>query len=122
MREKLKMKTLNKWLMLSVISAFSLSVQAAGDASAGKKIAGETCQACHGADGNSSNAQYPRLAGQHADYLVHALQAYKNGARKNPIMSGFAASLSEQDIKNVAAWFATQQGLTSPVLPNTVGR
>ncbi len=114
------MNTLKQWLVLSAISVFTLSAHAGGDAEAGKKIASQTCQACHGADGNSTNPQYPTLAGQHADYLVHALKGYKNGDRKNPIMSGFAASLSPADMKNVAAWFASQKGLTSPRLPNTV--
>lgn len=116
------MKTLHKLVTLSLLSAFALSAQAGGDAGAGEAIAKQTCQACHGADGNSTDPQYPRLAGQHTDYLVHALTAYKSGARKNPIMSGFAASLSEQNIKDVAAWFASQKGLTSPVEPNTVQR
>jgi cytochrome c553 len=116
------MNTIQKLIVLSVISAFSLSAQAGGNAAAGKTIVAEKCQACHGPDGNSSSPQYPRLAGQHADYIEHALSAYKSGGRKNPIMSGFAAGLSPQDIKDVAAWFSRQTGLTSPVEPNTVQR
>lgn len=116
------MKTLHKIAMLTLLSAVALSARAGGDAAAGEAIAKQTCQACHGADGNSTDPQYPRLAGQHADYLVHALNAYKSGARKNPIMSGFAAGLKPQDVKDVAAWFASQEGLTSPVEPNTVQR
>jgi len=116
------MKTLHKLVMLTVVSAFSLSAHAGGNAAAGEKIATEKCQACHGADGNSSDPQYPRLAGQHANYLERALSEYQGGGRKNPIMSGFAAGLSEQDVKDVAAWFASQDGLTSPVEPRTVQR
>ncbi len=83
---------------------------AAGDAAKGKELSA-TCVACHGADGNSNDPQYPRLAGQYADYLARALADYKSGARKNAIMSGFASSLSEQDQKDLAAYFAAQQGL-----------
>jgi cytochrome c553 len=114
------MKTIRNMILLSVMGAFSLSVQAGGNASAGKAIASEKCQACHGADGNSTQTQYPRLAGQHEDYLERALTEYQSGARKNPIMMGFAAGLSEQDKKDAAAWFSSQKGLTSPVLAHTV--
>ena len=69
------------------------------------------CQACHGADGNSPSAEFPKLAGQHADYLKMALMDYKSGVRKNPIMAGFAAPLSEQDMADLAAYFASQSGL-----------
>lgn len=70
-----------------------------------------SCQACHGVDGNSPSAEFPKLAGQHADYLKMALMDYKTGVRKNPIMSGFAAPLSEQDMADLAAYFASQSGL-----------
>ncbi len=115
-------KTTRNMLLLSVMAALSLSAQAGGNASAGQAIANEKCQACHGADGNSASPQYPRLAGQYANYLERALSEYQSGARNNPIMSGFAAGLSEQDKKDAAAWFSSQTGLTSPVAPNTVGR
>ncbi|GMQ88984.1 MAG: hypothetical protein BMS9Abin09_0426 [Gammaproteobacteria bacterium] len=108
------MKTLNTLLVLVLAGSFSLGVQAGGNAEAGKAIASEKCQACHGTDGNSTDPQYPRLAGQHANYLVQALADYKSGARSNPIMSGFAQGLTEQDQKDVAAWFSGQSGLTTP--------
>ena len=66
------------------------------------------CAACHGADGNSMIPAYPKLAGQHAEYLVKQLHNFKNGERANPMMSGFAAMLSDADMRNVAAWFASQ--------------
>lgn len=116
------MKSLHHLIMLSLLSTLSLSAEAGGSAAAGETIASEKCQACHGADGNADNSQYPRLAGQHASYIERALLDYQSGDRKNPIMSGFAAGLSKQDIKDVAAWFAAQNGLTSPVEPNTVKR
>ena len=116
------MKMIRNMILLSAVGIFSLSAQAGGNAGAGQKIAGEKCQACHGADGNSTQPQYPRLAGQHADYLERALSEYQSGARSNPIMAGFAAGLSEQDKKDVAAWFSSQKGLTSPVEPHTVSK
>ena len=70
-----------------------------------------TCSACHGADGNSNNKMYPRLAGQYKNYLIHSLQAYKSGSRKNAIMSGFAAGLSEQDIIDLSTYYSKQKGL-----------
>lgn len=75
----------------------------------------KVCAGCHGIDGNSTNPQFPRLAGQYADYLVKALKDYKSGARPNPIMRGFAGGLSERDMTELAAWFASHPGLT--VLP-----
>jgi cytochrome c553 len=80
-----------------------------GNADAGKTKA-QTCQACHGADGNGTgDGQYPRLAGQHGDYLAKALHDYKSGARNNPIMKGFAATLSDEDIADLSAWFSSQE-------------
>ena len=82
----------------------------AGDAAKGQKKAGEVCAACHGADGAKPSApDQPVLAGQYYDYLVQALSDYKVGRRTNPIMKGFAAQLSKQDIEDVAAWFSSQK-------------
>lgn len=79
---------------------------AAGDpAAGGKKVA--TCVSCHGKDGNSVDPQYPRLAGQYADYLSQALHEYKSGKRDNAIMKGFVATLSDQDIEDISAYFHT---------------
>ena len=80
----------------------------AADVKAGEAKVKEVCQACHGADGNSQNADYPKLGGQYPDYLAKALRDYKSGARKNPIMAGFAGTLSSADIDNVAAYYAAQ--------------
>ncbi|MEM7207377.1 MAG: cytochrome c [Pseudomonadota bacterium] len=87
-------------------------VHAGGDAAAGKSKS-TTCAACHGVDGNSPIPVNPKLAGQHADYLVQALKDYKTGARKNPVMSGMVAPLSDQDILDLAAYFAAQEGLST---------
>ena len=108
------MKRITNLVLSALFAGLIPAAQAAGDATAGKTLADERCQACHGADGNSADPQYPRLAGQHADYLVRALSDYKSGARSNPIMSGFAAGLSEQDMKDLAAWFASHSGVVVP--------
>ncbi|NIR59307.1 MAG: cytochrome c4 [Gammaproteobacteria bacterium] len=79
-----------------------------GDSQRGKHKA-RACMACHGADGNSTNAQYPRLAGQHANYTVKQLREFKNGERENAIMKGQVASLSEQDMWDIAAYYAEQE-------------
>ena len=86
-----------------------------GGALAGNPVAGQAkskpCVVCHGADGNSASAEFPRLAGQQADYMVKALKDYKSGLRKNPIMAPQAASLSVRDMEDLAAFYARQQGL-----------
>jgi len=102
---------MNQWASLIAAGALGLisfSVHAAGNAEAGKQKS-QLCQTCHGADGNSTNPQFPRLAGQYPDYMVQALSEYKSGARKNPIMTGFAANLSERDMEDIAAYFASQK-------------
>ncbi len=81
-----------------------------GDASAGAGKAA-ACGACHGMDGNSSDAQYPKLAGQHEDYIVLQLESFKNGKRQNPIMLGMATPLSEQDMHDIGAYFASKASL-----------
>ena len=70
-----------------------------------------TCSACHGADGNSATKMYPRLAGQYKNYLIHALNSYRSGDRKNAIMSGFATGLSDQDIIDLSTFYSKQKGL-----------
>ena len=70
-----------------------------------------TCSACHGVDGNSDNKMYPRLAGQYKNYLIHSLNSYKSGERKNAIMSGFAAGLTSQDIIDLSTYYSKQKGL-----------
>lgn len=82
----------------------------AGNIEAGKQKSAP-CAACHGADGNSAVPDFPRLAGQQPDYLVKAMKDYKSGARKNAIMAPQAANLSDQDMADLAAYFASQSGL-----------
>ncbi|HET9734035.1 MAG TPA: cytochrome c [Burkholderiales bacterium] len=97
--------------LLTILAlAFAGAAQAAGNAEAGKTKAAQVCAACHGPEGNKPTApENPVLAGQHQDYLAKALKDYKTGKRNNAIMKGFAASLSSQDIADLAAWFASQK-------------
>jgi len=75
------------------------------------KLKAKTCAACHGEDGNATaNAQYPRLAGQYHDYLARALHEYKSGERKNPIMAGFAGTLSDAEIDGLSRYFGELPG------------
>jgi len=85
----------------------------AANVDAGKAKAKEVCAACHGDDGNSQSADFPKLAGQHRDYLAKALRDYKSGQRQNAIMAGFAGALSKDDIENLAAYYAAQPAVLS---------
>jgi cytochrome c553 len=102
---------MKKSLVLAVVaSAFALNAQAGGNVANGKALTEKfKCAACHGADFNSPiDPSYPKLAGQHATYLEHALVAYKRAdagfGRNNPIMAGQAKPLSDSDVKDVAAY------------------
>ena len=88
------------------------TVTHAGNPEAGKEKS-RTCAACHGADGNSAAGDFPKLAGQHYDYLVNALKDYKSGARKNAIMSPQVANLNQRDFEDLAAFYSHQQGLVT---------
>jgi len=79
-----------------------------GDAETGKEKAA-SCAGCHGETGDSSDPNFPRLAGQYESYLVKALQDYKSGARNNPMMNGMANGLSEEDILDISAYYASQE-------------
>ena len=74
------------------------------DLARGEALYGQVCAACHAADGNSNVATQPKLAQQHPQYLVKQLEEFKSGKRKNAIMQGFAAALSEDDMKNISYW------------------
>ncbi len=87
--------------------ALAVPAYAAGDAATGKAKAA-VCTGCHGADGNGGADQaWPKLASQHENYLIRQLQAFKSGARKDPIMSGMAAGLSQKDMEDLAAHFSS---------------
>lgn len=97
----------NVLLMVGLCGLFGIvgAVQAAGDAQAGKAKAG-ACAGCHGAHGEGKKP-YPALAGRSESELVQALQDYKSGKRANPIMKSFATPLSDQDMANLAAYYAS---------------
>lgn len=93
-------------LAASVIAVSAPSAMAAGDAAAGKAKAA-SCAACHGADGISKIPTYPNLKGQKAAYLEKQLKAFKDGSRTDPTMNAMAKPLSDADIANLAAYFAS---------------
>ena len=95
-------------LVLSGLSSFAPTAVAGGDVEAGKAKSA-VCAACHGADGNSSNPIWPSLAGQHASYIVKQLQDFKAERRVDASMAGMVAGLSEDDMKNLAAYFESQR-------------
>lgn len=94
----------------AAFAVLPVSLHAAGNPQAGREKA-QPCQDCHGVDGKSVDPAYPNLAGQHESYLIKALADYRSGARDNAIMNSFAAKLSNQDIEDLAAWYASQKGL-----------
>lgn len=107
------------FLNLCLMGTAAASAELAGDAANGKAKAA-ACGACHGADGNSVNGEWPKLAGQNAQYLEAQLKAYKSGERKNPIMMGQVAALSDQDLKDLAAYFASQTQKPGVANPDAV--
>lgn len=115
---------MRKILLLGLVMSLSLiqrNAVADGDAAAGKAKSA-TCAACHGADGNSANPEWPKIAGQHASYTVLQLQAYKEGKRQNALMMPMAMGLSETDMQDLAAFYSSQTmtaGLADPELVAT---
>lgn len=85
-----------------------------GSAEAGKAKS-ITCAACHGADGNSVNPLWPSIAGQHATYIVQQLEYFKSGARQNALMSSQAMGLSEEDMRDLAVYYAEQRAAAKTV-------
>ncbi|MBS0292739.1 MAG: cytochrome c4 [Proteobacteria bacterium] len=96
-------------LAAPAIPAFAQQTPAKPDLTKGAASYGAVCAACHAADGNSTIAANPVLAQQHPAYLVKQLQDFKSGKRADPVMQGMAAMLSDDDMRNVAAWLASQK-------------
>ena len=94
-----------KCFLISAIAWLSLS-SFAGDVAKGKAKAA-VCIACHGAAGISTNPLWPNLAGQKEQYLIQQLKAFKSGERKNPPMAPFIKPLTDEDIKNLAAYYSS---------------
>ena len=98
---------------MAALSLAAVPGQAA-DRAAGQAKADAVCAACHGKDGNTPfDPSYPKLAGQHPDFLVRALTDYKTGSRKNAVMAGQAQALSKADIDNLADYYASLPGSLS---------
>ena len=109
-------------VLIALLACASQVAFAGGNASAGAAKS-KPCAACHGADFNTPiSPDIPRLAGQHGDYLERALEDYKSGARKNPIMGSQAAALSAQDMQDLAAYLESLSGslrvISQPRLAN----
>jgi len=108
---------------LTVISLFMLvsgySFAAGGDPAKGKTLT-QTCAACHSADGNSVSPIWPKLAGQHASYIVKQLNDFKEGRRVNAMMTPMVAPLSEQDMEDLAAYFASQKTTLGSAKPELI--
>ncbi len=99
-------------LFAASAAVLSLNAQAQAakpDLAKGAATFGQVCVACHAADGNSTIAENPKLAQQHPEYLVKQLQEFKSGKRDNAIMKGFASALSDEDMRNIGFWLASQK-------------
>ena len=100
-----------KLLALSLSLAFTSTsgiLHAEGNISSGKEKAA-ACVSCHGDNGNSLVSSFPKLAQQHSSYLIKQLQAFKNGTRKNPMMSSIAMGLTDEDMVDIAAYYSEQE-------------
>ncbi len=110
---KLKYKIAASCTAILVASVAQAEVK--GSAEKAAPIVNSVCIACHGADGNGPVPNFPRLAGQTADYLLKQLLDFKNNKRQNEIMSPNAANLSADDMANLAVFFAGQKAIPAPV-------
>ncbi len=100
--------------LLGTLALLAASGAHAADVAKGREKADQVCAACHGKDGNTPiDPSYPRLAGQHRDYLQRALLDYRSEQRRNPIMVAQAKELSRADIANLAAFYASLRGQLS---------
>ncbi|MCB1772153.1 MAG: cytochrome c [Gammaproteobacteria bacterium] len=109
------MTTTIRYAVAAVLLSTGVAM-AGGNPQAGKDKS-TVCAGCHGADGNAVIGANPRLAGQYESYLYQALKQYKNGQRNDLLMSNMVASLTDQDMRDLAAWFSSQTGNTLMVLP-----
>ena len=99
---------MNRFVATLVALISITSAHAAGDPAKGQAIVGKVCAACHGFDGNSFLPANPSLAGQHEEYLLKQLTEFKSGTRSNPVMAGMVANLSADDMRHLAAYYASQ--------------
>ena len=99
--------------LIAALACVAATGASAADIALGKAKAAEVCDTCHGAAGNSTSQDFPKLGGQHRDYLEKTLRDYRSGERKNAIMASFAKALSKEDIDNLAAYYAAQPAVVS---------
>jgi cytochrome c553 len=108
-----------KYLLLLTSSMFVVAAVNAEPLVEGSAEAGQarsvTCAACHGPDGNSANPAWPSIAGQNATYILKQLRAYKSGSRADPLMTGQAMPLSEQEMHDLAVYYAGQAAAAKAV-------
>lgn len=104
---------MRQWVGVLTLIAAGAGPALAEDAPQGDAQAGATkaavCLACHGLDGNSTNAEWPNLASQHATYTTEQLKLFRSQARNNPVMTPLAAALSDQDIADLSAYYESQK-------------
>lgn len=93
------------------LATLATDTVAAGGSEGASLEAAATCTACHGQNGIGVSPMWPTLAGQHEDYLAHALEKYRSGERKNPVMMPLAAALTDRDIEVLAEYFSELEGL-----------
>lgn len=111
----------NKKLFTTLLLLIGCSwVHAEGSVSAGKEKAA-TCAGCHGEDGNSETPIFPKFAGQHAAYITKQLHDFKSQKRPNPTMNAISEMLSDEDITDLSAYYASRSGTTEKTLPNPLG-
>ena len=110
--------------LLFIIVAFTFSILQAEEAIDAQEKSAKTieeltatCVVCHGETGISPTSANPNLAGQHRDYLLISMQRYQNGMRKNAVMAGLVAGLSEEDLKRIAVFYSKQEGLWETAIP-----
>ena len=113
------MKRLIMIIIASALFATSKSGFSAGDPSLGKEKS-IVCSACHGADGNSPNSDYPSLAGQVPGYIAQQLARFKSGVRANAIMGGLAQTLTDKDMEDLDAWYSAQEPAVSMITEDQV--
>jgi cytochrome c553 len=102
--------------LAAYFSSIADETVAAGGSDAPGIEAASTCVACHGQNGISVSPNWPTLAGQHQDYLKHALNQYRDGTRKNAVMAQMAAPLTDEDVKVLARYYASLKGLETTVV------
>lgn len=102
------MRTIPALLLAAGLLGGASTAGADGDPAAGAQKS-QTCASCHGENGRSENTTYPMLAGQYESYLYQALKQYKSGERQNAVMSGMVSNLSDQDMQDLAAYYATRE-------------